>query len=49
MHEGNVCGGICAAIEKCGKALAEHFPPRPDDVNELPDGVIARPLSSEAP
>ena len=49
MRDGNVCGGICTAIEKCGKALAEHFPHRPDDVNELPDQVIDRPLRPEAP
>ena len=49
MKEDNVCGGICAAIEKCGKALAEHFPPRPDDVNELPDQVIDRTLRPDAP
>jgi putative membrane protein len=49
MKEGEVCGGICAAIEACGKALAEHFPPRPDDVNELPDQVILRPLNPDAP
>jgi putative membrane protein len=48
IKEGNVCGGICAAIESCGKALAEHFPPRPDDINELPDQVINRPLNPEA-
>jgi putative membrane protein len=39
---GNICGGICAAIESCGKALAEHFTPRSDDVNELPDDIIHR-------
>jgi putative membrane protein len=49
MKDGNVCGGICAAIEACGKALAEHFPPRPDDINELPDKVIDRSLRPEAP
>ena len=49
MREGNVCGGICAAIESCGKALAEHFPPRPDDMNELPDQVIDRRLDPDAP
>ncbi len=43
IKEGNLRGGICAAIEICGKALAEHFPPRPDDINELSDKVIDRP------
>jgi putative membrane protein len=41
----DACSGICAAIESCGKALAEHFPPRSDDINELPDQVIIRPLN----
>jgi putative membrane protein len=41
--------GICAAIEICGKALAQHFPRRPDDVNELPDKIIDRDLKAEAP
>jgi putative membrane protein len=49
IKEGDVCGGICAAIDSCGKALAEHFPPGPDDINELPDQVINRPLDPAAP
>jgi putative membrane protein len=44
IKEGKACAGICAAIEDCGRALAQHFPHRPDDVNELPDGVVRRPL-----
>jgi putative membrane protein len=47
IKRGDACGGICAAIESCGKALAEHFPPRPDDINELPDQVIIRPLNPD--
>jgi putative membrane protein len=42
IRHGDVRGGICSAIEACGKALAEHFPPRPDDINELPNRVIDR-------
>jgi putative membrane protein len=49
IRSGDVRGGICAAIEACGKALAEHFPHRPDDVNELPDTVIDRSLGPQAP
>jgi putative membrane protein len=49
IREGNIRGGICAAIESCGKALAEHFPHRPDDINELPDSVIDRKLNPDAP
>jgi putative membrane protein len=48
IKEGNVCAGICAAIESCGQALAQHFPHRTDDVNELPDKVIQRPLDPRA-
>ena len=48
IKEGNVCAGICAAIESCGQALGQHFPHRPDDVNELPDTVIERPLDPRA-
>jgi uncharacterized membrane protein len=31
--------GLIAAIEAIGKGLARHFPPRADDVNELPDDI----------
>ena len=42
IKSGNIRGGICEAIESCGKALAEHFPHRQDDINELSDEVIHR-------
>jgi putative membrane protein len=32
--------GFTDAIALCGQVLAEHFPPRPDDVNELPDRLV---------
>jgi uncharacterized membrane protein len=31
--------GIVHAVTRAGKLLAEHFPRRPDDKNELPDHV----------
>ena len=31
---------FCAAIERCGNILAEHFPRSPDDRNELVDALI---------
>jgi putative membrane protein len=49
IKKGDARGGICAAIEACGKALAQYFPPRTDDINELPDQVIQRPINPEAP
>ena len=32
--------GFAAAIHLCGQVLARHFPPRPDNPNELPDHLI---------
>lgn len=32
-------GGLVLGIERAGALLAEHFPRRPDDVNELPDDI----------
>jgi len=42
IRQGKAREGICTAIEACGRALAQHFPRRPDDVNELPDQVVDR-------
>jgi putative membrane protein len=42
IRNGKACEGICAAIDRCGEKLAEHFPHRSDDVNELPDQIIYR-------
>ena len=32
--------GLLAGIDRAGALLAEHFPRRPDDTNELPDRVV---------
>jgi putative membrane protein len=48
IHNGRAREGICEAIERCGKALAEHFPHRSDDVNELPDRVVERKINPES-
>jgi putative membrane protein len=40
VREGKGCDAVCAAVVRCGGILAEHFPPREDDVNELPDDVL---------
>lgn len=49
IKEGKAREGICAAVEICGKALAEHFPHRKDDINELPDQVIDRSSKRDEP
>src|SRR6266545_2046718 len=48
VREGRAREGICAAVEACGKALAQHFPRRAGDVNELPDQVLDRTLKPDA-
>ena len=40
MKAGDPGAGFAAAIVKAGAHLAEHFPPRPGDINSLPDTVI---------
>jgi putative membrane protein len=39
-REGRLADGMVEAVQLCGNVLAQHFPPRPDDVNELPDRVV---------
>lgn len=40
IREGRACEALSSVIEKCSSVLVEHFPRRPDDVNELPDDLI---------
>ena len=40
VREGKVGDGICAAIERVGVVLSEHFPRSADDCNEIPDKLI---------
>jgi putative membrane protein len=44
IRRGRARDGICAAVELCATMLAHHFPPRADDVNELPNQVLDRKL-----
>ena len=40
LKQGRVADGMIAAVERVGKVLAEHFPARENDTNELPDRLI---------
>lgn len=40
LRRRDAAGGFEAAIALCGGVLAQHFPPRPDDANELPNRII---------
>ena len=37
--EGRFGDGLAAGVDLAGEALAQYFPPRPDDRNELPDAI----------
>ncbi len=43
LREGDFTGAIVAGVEAVGEGLAEHFPHRRDDTNELPDVIDERP------
>jgi putative membrane protein len=40
LRAGRAADALCSVIAGCGRLLAEHFPRRADDVNELPDTVL---------
>ena len=40
LRAGRVADGLCAAVERVGAVLAEHFPRDDADGNELPDRLI---------
>ena len=40
VRQGRPGDGICAAIERVGVVLAEHFPRSATDTNEIPDKLI---------
>jgi len=39
-RDGRLADGLAAAIRSTGELLAQHFPRRPNDRNELPDRVV---------
>ena len=39
LAAGDLAGGIEAGLQAAGAALQQHFPHRPNDVNELPDTI----------
>jgi putative membrane protein len=43
VRRGHAADGLCQVIESIGATLAEAFPPRVDDTNELPDDVLRVP------
>ncbi len=40
LRSGDACTALCHAIEQCGELLIPHFPPRADDVDELPNLIM---------
>jgi putative membrane protein len=40
IRSGHLAEGLIGAVGRAGAVLAEHFPPRPRDRNELPNDVI---------
>lgn len=40
LRKGEFTDAVLAAVEKIGALLAAQFPRRPDDTNELPDGIV---------
>jgi putative membrane protein len=40
VGQGDPAGGFVAAISACGEAMAEHYPAKPGDTDELSDGLI---------
>ena len=40
VRQGKIVDGLVSAIGACSAAMAKHYPPDPDDVNKLSDGLI---------
>jgi len=40
LKSDSACDAFCKAIKRCGEILAEHFPRRPDDQDELANKLV---------
>jgi putative membrane protein len=40
IKEKRAADGLAAAVERCGAVLAEHFPAKPGDKNEIPNKLV---------
>ncbi|GMR24242.1 MAG: hypothetical protein BMS9Abin37_2760 [Acidobacteriota bacterium] len=40
FRQDDFVAGLTLGVERIGHKLAEFFPPRADDINEIPDGVV---------
>lgn len=40
LRRGDVAGGFADAVALCGEVLAQHFPPRPHNPNEVADKLV---------
>jgi putative membrane protein len=40
IHSGQTADALCAAIARCGDLLAEQFPRKKDDTDELPNLIV---------
>ncbi len=40
IADGRACDALCDAIKEAGQLLSTHFPIKPGDIDELPDGLI---------
>jgi putative membrane protein len=40
IKDGTACAALCREIRACGAVLAEHFPARHDDTDELPNLIV---------
>lgn len=41
IRSGHAADSLCRVVAECGTKLAQHFPRRADDSNELPDEIIS--------